>query len=46
MMIPLGQWVGIYLDSAKNPVGAYTSNLLGVSLALCCGAWAAEALLH
>ncbi len=26
-MIPLGQWVGTYLDAAKNPVSAYTSNL-------------------
>ena len=28
-MIPLGQWVGTYLDAAKNPVSAYTSNLAG-----------------
>ena len=28
-MIPLGQWVGTYLDAAKNPVSAYTSNLTG-----------------
>jgi spermidine synthase len=29
IMIPLGQWVGTYLDAAKNPVSAYTSNLAG-----------------
>jgi spermidine synthase len=29
IMVPLGQWVGTYLDAAKNPVGAYTSNLAG-----------------
>ena len=28
-MIPLGQWVGTYLDAAQNPVSAYTSNLAG-----------------
>jgi spermidine synthase len=28
-MIPLGRWVGTYLDAAKNPVSAYTSNLAG-----------------
>jgi spermidine synthase len=28
-MIPLGQWVGTYLDAAKNPVTAYSVNLLG-----------------
>src|ERR1700758_1505928 len=28
-MIPLGQWVGTYLDAARNPVSAYTSNLAG-----------------
>jgi spermidine synthase len=28
-MIPLGQWVGTYLDAAKNPVTAYSANLLG-----------------
>ena len=28
-MIPLGQWVGTYLDAAKDPVSAYTSNLAG-----------------
>jgi spermidine synthase len=28
-MIPLGQWVGTYLNAAKNPVSAYTSNLAG-----------------
>ncbi len=28
-MIPLGQWVGAYLRSAKNPVAAYSANLLG-----------------
>jgi spermidine synthase len=28
-MIPLGQWVGTYLDAAKNPVAAYSANLLG-----------------
>lgn len=29
VMIPLGQWVGTYLDAAKNPVSAYTYNLAG-----------------
>ena len=29
VMIPLGQWVGFYLDHASNPVQAYSSNLLG-----------------
>lgn len=28
-MIPLGQWVGSYLRSARNPVAAYSANLLG-----------------
>ncbi|MBI3669206.1 MAG: hypothetical protein HY237_05445 [Acidobacteria bacterium] len=28
-MIPLGRWVGTYLDAAKNPVSAYTANLAG-----------------
>jgi SAM-dependent methyltransferase len=43
-MIPLGQWVGTYLDAAPNPVSAYTSNLAG-SLA---GIWffAALAAIH
>lgn len=34
-MVPLGQWVGHYLDAAPNPILAYTVNLLG-SLA---GVW-------
>ena len=34
-MIPLGQWVGTYLDAARHPVSAYTANLVG-SLA---GVW-------
>jgi spermidine synthase len=34
-MMPLGQWVGAYMDAAKNPVSAYSLNLLG-SLA---GVW-------
>ena len=29
IMIPLGQWVGTYLDTAKNPINAYTANLAG-----------------
>jgi len=29
VMIPLGQWVGFYLDRAPNPVQAYSANLLG-----------------
>ena len=29
VMIPLGQWVGYYLDQARDPVGAYSINLLG-----------------
>lgn len=28
-MIPLGQWVGAYLGAAKNPISAYSANLLG-----------------
>ena len=28
-MLPLGQWVGYYLDAAPNPIRAYTTNLLG-----------------
>lgn len=28
-MIPLGQWVGFYLDRASNPIQAYSANLLG-----------------
>jgi len=28
-MVPLGQWVGTYLDAAPNPVSAYSVNLLG-----------------
>ncbi len=28
-MIPLGQWMGTYLDAAENPVTAYSVNLLG-----------------
>jgi spermidine synthase len=35
-MIPLGQWVGSYLDAAADPVVAYSVNLLG-SIA---GIWA------
>lgn len=29
VMVPLGQWVGYYLDAAPNPVRAYSVNLLG-----------------
>lgn len=36
VMIPIGQWVGFCLDSARNPVAAYSLNLLG-SVA---GVWA------
>lgn len=28
-MVPLGQWVGHFLDAAPNPIQAYTINLLG-----------------
>lgn len=28
-MIPWGQWVGLYLDKARNPIAAYSVNLLG-----------------
>lgn len=28
-MVPLGRWVGAYLNAAKNPVSAYTANLAG-----------------
>ena len=34
-MIPLGQWVGTYLNAAEEPIKAYSINLLG-SL---CGIW-------
>jgi spermidine synthase len=29
VMIPLGQWVGFYLDAAPNAISAYSVNLLG-----------------
>jgi len=29
IMIPLGQWVGFYLDRARNPITAYSVNLFG-----------------
>lgn len=29
VMIPMGQWVGYYLDEARRPVQAYSINLLG-----------------
>jgi len=29
VMIPLGQWVGFYLDQTRNPIRAYSVNLLG-----------------
>jgi spermidine synthase len=29
LMIPLGQWVGFYLDHATDPIQAYSANLLG-----------------
>ena len=29
VMIPMGQWVGYYLDQTSNPVRAYSVNLLG-----------------
>jgi spermidine synthase len=28
-MVPVGRWVGTYLDAAKNPISAYSVNLLG-----------------
>jgi len=28
-MVPLGQWVGTYLDAAQDPVTAYSVNLIG-----------------
>jgi len=28
-MRPVGQWVGAYLDAARNPIAAYSVNLLG-----------------
>ncbi|HTW81783.1 MAG TPA: hypothetical protein VME23_19705 [Terracidiphilus sp.] len=28
-MIPIGRWVGYYLEASKNTVGAYSVNLLG-----------------
>lgn len=40
VMIPLGQWVGYYLDSNSDPITAYTANLLG-SVA---GIWAFAAI--
>jgi len=33
-MVPLGQWVGFYLDRAPNPVTAYSVNLLGSLLGI------------
>lgn len=27
--VPLGQWVGFYLDRARNPISGYSINLLG-----------------
>jgi spermidine synthase len=36
VMVPIGQWVGFFLDTAQNPVSAYSVNLLG-SIA---GVWA------
>jgi len=36
VMVPIGQWVGFLLDCARNPVSAYSVNLLG-SIA---GVWA------
>ncbi len=39
MMIPLGQWVGYYLDSAPNLISAYSINLLGSVV----GIWAVAA---
>jgi SAM-dependent methyltransferase len=36
VMVPIGQWVGFFLDTAPNPVSAYSVNLLG-SIA---GVWA------
>jgi SAM-dependent methyltransferase len=43
-MVPVGQWVGSYLNAAKNPITAYSVNLLG-SIA---GIWlfAAMAFVH
>jgi spermidine synthase len=29
VMVPLGQWVGFYLEAASNPIRAYSVNLLG-----------------
>ncbi len=29
VMVPLGQWVGYYLDRTRNPIRAYTVNLMG-----------------
>jgi spermidine synthase len=40
VMLPIGQWVGFYLDRARNPVAAYSMNLLG-SVA---GVWAFAAM--
>ena len=28
-MRPVGQWIGVYLDAARNPISAYSINLLG-----------------
>jgi len=28
-MRPVGQWIGVYLDAARNPISAYSVNLLG-----------------
>jgi spermidine synthase len=29
VMLPLGQWVGFYLDTAPSPISAYSVNLVG-----------------
>ncbi len=29
VMVPLGQWVGFYLDMARNPISGYSVNLFG-----------------
>ncbi len=29
VMVPLGQWVGFYLDTAPSPISAYSANLIG-----------------
>lgn len=41
LMIPIGQWVGFSLDHARNPIRAYSANLLGSVAGIWIFAWMA-----